>query len=385
MSIPSTRSLISRVRAATLTLRLSASVERLRTKAGFDPSQPRVPAGDPAGGRWTDGGGSGSSGRSAAGDRTANAAGAARAAPADRIPARVFRDKTGDAPWSSYAESRRPDGTLASRTISNRDGSRIVSEPLAGRAERNTVTLKDGSRFTFENDGDTQRMFDGKGKLVREAVWTPNGPEQQPIVMPAFAGPAIAATEKAIQAGAALFAWWMSSKGPGEEVVFAFNAMEYQYSGGERKRRIVPEWIGKRSREEVEEICEKLQTVQDAADAASAQLPRSSNPDAASRGTKVHLLVKEVVTNKKDRKFIAESSILKANEEAAASVRRYGLKNTIRIDVFEQRSEDLVCVYDLKTGKSRLTPARALEIVSNVFSAYPLTQRIVIVEVRPKE
>jgi hypothetical protein len=95
--------------------------------------------------------------------------------------------------------------------------------------------------------------------------------------------------------------------------------------------------------------------------------------------------VKEEVTKEGNPSFIAESFILKAKEATGASVGRYGLKDTIRIDVFEQRSEDLVCVYDLKTGKGRLTPERALEIVRNVFSAYPLTQRIVIAEVRPKE
>lgn len=373
-----------KIRAEAAALRVRSALLRLRTKAGFDPNQPRVPAGNPEGGQWASGGGG--SGRSEAGDRLASAARAARTVRTESIPGRVFRDKTGEASWSSYTENRRPDGSLASRTVNNRDGSRIVSEPLSGRAERNTVTLKDGSRFTFENDGDTQRVFDGKGRLVSEAVWTPDGPQPQPIVTPAFAAPAvIVATEKLIQAGAGLFAWWMSSKGPGEEVVLAFNAREYRYSGTERQRKFVPEWIGKRSREEVEEICERLQTVQDMADAASAKVPRNSQTSEAVRGTKIHFLVKEEVAKKKDRRFIAESSILKATEETGARIDHYGVKDTIRIDVFEKRSDELVCVYDLKTGKGGLTLARASEIVSNVFSAYPSTQRILIIEVRPKK
>jgi len=384
MSTPASydRVLIKRVHAETAALRLRTAFERLRTKAGFDPNQPRVPAGNPDGGQWTDTGGNGP-GRLGGGDGTA---GGERAARADSAPARVVRDKTGENSWSSYTENRRPDGTLASRTITNRDGSRIVSEPLAPRRERNTVTLKDGSRFTFENDQDIQRVFDGKGRLVSEAVWTPDGPQPLPIVMPAFAGPAIVvATEKLIQVGAVLFAWSMSSKGPGEEAVFAFNATEYQYSGTERERKIVPEWIGKRSREEVEEVCERLQSVQDMADEASQKVPRNANPIAAIRGTKIHLLVKDEVVKEGNPNFKAEISLLKAKEDAGARVVTYGLKDTVRIDVFKKRSNDLVCVYDLKTGASGLTVGRTLEIVSNVFSAYPSTQRILIVEVRPKK
>lgn len=177
-----------KIRAEAAALRVRSALLRLRPKAGFDPNQPRVPAGNPEGGQWTDGGGS--SGRSSA-SRIASAASAARTTRTESIPGRVFRDRTGEASWSYYTENRRPDGSLASRTVNNRDGSRIVSEPLSGRAERNTVTLTDGSRFTFENDGDTQRVFDGRGRLVSEAVWTPDGPQPQPIVMPAFAVPAV--------------------------------------------------------------------------------------------------------------------------------------------------------------------------------------------------
>ncbi len=58
MSLPLTRSKLLHlawlVRAATVELRLGLLVDTL--KAGFDPNQPRVPAGNPRGGEWTDGG-----------------------------------------------------------------------------------------------------------------------------------------------------------------------------------------------------------------------------------------------------------------------------------------------------------------------------------------
>lgn len=55
----------------------------------------------------------------------------------------------------------------------------------------------------------------------------------------------------------------------------------------------------------------------------------------------------------------------------------------IRIDIFE-RLGDLVCVYDLKTGKRRLSGGRIHEIADNVYSVYPRTRRALVIEVRVK-
>jgi cytidylate kinase len=48
-------------------------------------------------------------------------------------------------------------------------------------------------------------------------------------------------------------------------------------------------------------------------------------------------------------------------------------------------SDDVVCAYDLKTGRSRMTRGRAIEIVGTVASVYPLARRILITEVRQTE
>ena len=63
----------------------------------------------------------------------------------------------------------------------NRDRSRIVSEfkppdDPGDWDERHTVVLPDGTKFTFENSGNVQRIFDGEGNLVSATEWTEDGP-----------------------------------------------------------------------------------------------------------------------------------------------------------------------------------------------------------------
>ncbi len=114
----------------------------------YDPNQPRVPpANPPADNGPTTGG---------------------HDAGAD--PGRKFvRDTTGEESWNFFFNTFRPDGSLAEQVVFNRDRSRIVSEFNApGGAEdwdeRHTVFPPDGGKFTFENSGDTQTIYDGDGR-----------------------------------------------------------------------------------------------------------------------------------------------------------------------------------------------------------------------------
>ena len=61
----------------------------------------------------------------------------------------------------------------------------------------------------------------------------------------------------------------------------------------------------------------------------------------------------------------------------------YGTKNSVRIDVFEDRRDGTVCIYDIKTGKSELSRARAAELAEKVLRAYSDAKRILVIEVRP--
>ena len=78
----------------------------------------------------------------------------------------------------------------------NRDRSRIVSEfkPPGGTEdwdERHTVVLPDGTKFTFENSGNVQRIYDGEGHLVSATEWTEDGLRPLPMGQLAFAAAAV--------------------------------------------------------------------------------------------------------------------------------------------------------------------------------------------------
>ena len=123
-------------------------------KAGFNPAQPRVPAGHPDGGQWTRDGGA-----------------------ADAGPYRdVIRDTSGRQPWESYANLYREDGSLAEQAVVNRDSSAIraqfASSEAIGWDERYAVRTADGDVTTFQNAGPVQTIFDSEGRPVSQTVWT---------------------------------------------------------------------------------------------------------------------------------------------------------------------------------------------------------------------
>jgi hypothetical protein len=95
------------------------------------------------------------------------------------------------------------------------------------------------------------------------------------------------------------------------------------------------------------------------------------------------------VKNPQDPNFVAEFSALKTEAAAKADLDSppgYGQKDTIRVDVLENRPDKrLVCVYDIKTGERVLAWPRILEIVAAVFARYKdPSLRIIITEIRPR-
>jgi hypothetical protein len=360
-------------------LRMKAALLRLRSKANFNPNQPRVPSGNPDGGEWTDAGG---------------AAGAIQLGRSESNISvqQIIRDRSGDQPWSSHVVVERPDASTASRIVTNRDGSTVVANYPSFGVEHNLVTLPDGGQLNFENDLNRQTIKDAAGNVLSEAVWTPDGPFSSTVsAQPVFFDPRKLNPRKVVlgtllDAGIELYNWWMSSKEPGEGVVLGFNAGEYEPGN---PRNEPPVYVGKRSREEVEEACEKLPTVQAMTDQAAAILPKTMFKTASARGTAIHLAVKRMVNGgdgpPADPNFRAETSISRSTGPAPGELVPYGASGSIRVDVLERRSDNVVCVYDLKTGRGRLTRGRAMEIVGTVASVYPLTRRILITEVRQNE
>jgi hypothetical protein len=337
--------------------------DTFRLKAGFNPNQPRVPAGKPEGGRWTGGG-------------VANS------------PLRTgWSMQTVEPPeWTGISTSRRSDGSVATETVVNQTGDAVHSEfsvATDGVAwdERHTVRGADGSIATFQNSGLSQLVFDGEGQLVSHAVWTPDGPERQPIVQPAFA-PAVAPLVveggiATIRLALTLFTWLSTRNTLNRQAVLGFTARDYRSVG---PAGLTLGYVGTLDRDEVEAVCPRLEEVQERTNAAAKAVTDSGLVlPPAEYGTAVHSNLKKQIDGLSDPDFRAEISFLKSKEA------KYGAKDSIRIDVLENVGDGTVCLYDIKTGRSGLGPARAVEIAAEVFDAFGTPQRIVVTEIRPQQ
>jgi hypothetical protein len=360
---------------------------------GYDPNQPRVPSGHGDGGQWTK-----------------TPGGGARAI--SRREAIVDRSKQES--WGSYVDGYRPDGSLAEQRVFNRDGSRIVSEfnPPEGagdRDERHTVVLPDGTKFTFENSGNVQRIFDGEGNLVSATEWTEDGPRPVPIGQLAFAQglplvvPLGQVAAQALNAAALTFFTWLSSrKDPDRTAVFDFNAKKYEKpeTDGNEKRPVV--FVGSLTRDEVRKVCDKLPDVQKLTDAAVAKVTTDGDyKGPADFGTKVHKEIADAIRKENDPDFKAEKSVIKTVLETGRQTSSsnsgnaqevdpdmeadYGELGSIRIDAYENvPKKSAVCVYDPKTGWRGLSFPRMNELAAAAHRLFGYKPNyIIVIEVRP--
>lgn len=323
--------------------------QALQRKAGFNPGQPRDDHG-----RWTDtGGGEGSQS--------------------------VIQDTTGKESWDHVVRERRKDGSLAQELVFNRDGSTIHSElARAGDGlswdERHTVVTTSGERIRIETAGEVQTITDADtGDVLGASRWTDAGPEPEPMLQPAFVGPAVPAT---IEAAAALFVWLSTRNDANGTAVLAFKADDYR--PGEAPAA-TPIRVGRLTREETDIACPRHPEVQWRTDDAADTVRREGNYwTAAQYGTRVHKNLERQIKLLSDPYFVAERSLSKERERA-----RYGEPGSVRIDVLENVGNGTVCVYDIKTGRRGLSAARSAEIVGTVFKRYPGTRRILLIETRP--
>ncbi|NGN43197.1 hypothetical protein G6N74_19175 [Mesorhizobium sp. CGMCC 1.15528] len=302
----------SQLRFQVAALKFKLGLLRTDLKANFNPNQPRVPTGNSEGGQWTDSGGAGG--------------GLTDSLRADATRQRVVQDREGEQPWSSYAEQYRPDGSVASRTIVNRNGSRIVADYPAQGIERNTVTLPNGTRVTFENNGDTQRIFDARGNLLSESTWTLDGPASQPILLPAFfddsrkpsrtRNPTSYPTEVVLDAATELYNWWLSTQESDEHTIFSFRADELlNQVPGEP-----PAWMSGMKREDVEYACPRFPQVQTVANYAANSLNRALFKNAGAYGTAVHMSVKNMIDALGNPNLTTEESFINRSRTKLGTV-----------------------------------------------------------------
>jgi hypothetical protein len=353
----------------------------------YSEDQPRVPAGNPGGGRWTS-------------DTNRSMQGADDTIADDQVERTVVHDEAATQLWESIASEYREDGSLARQYIFNRDGSAIRSEfsvsgEGAGWDERHSVVLQDGSITTFENSGSKQVVFDGEGRVLGTSVLTPQGIEPEATVQLARApGRALemlaqggrAAIAKGVEAAATLFTWLSSRNIPNETAALFFRAESFQSSG----EGTLPFHVGQLSENDTRSICPKMDVVQSHTDEAAREIRRADYSSAATYGTAVHTALRDRIRNLQDSTLMAERSFLKEKAETGIKYKvenqdtTYGQIGSLRIDVLEHAENKSTCVYDIKTGKSTLSGPRIAEMVKAVYLRFPQTRQMVVIETRPR-
>lgn len=154
-------------------IRMRLSVARLRAELlerRYNPNQPRVPAGRPGGGRWTDGGG-GTGGGSPRGQRFVPHPGqpVAKPSPKPQGPA-----------WTAVNARRSVDGRITTRTYHSTAGTRItesVSGRPGGAVNGTSTVIQDagGDRLRIEDRGGQQTLSHPKSGQMATTRWTTNG------------------------------------------------------------------------------------------------------------------------------------------------------------------------------------------------------------------
>lgn len=339
---------LRKLKARHADLDLDIKLLRLGLKAGFNPSQPRVPAGDPDGGQWTDSGG-----------------GTGRSRP-NRNPAGPGASpgmKPGRAAGAGSANNPKIDvARIATRPgPSNRPGSPDI---------RHTVSLPGGRRFVFQTEGTSQTVFDGAGNPISKTLWTPQGPMSQPVVRLASGDD----TQGVFDAARRLYNRLSGTNTLDQRACLAFTAKEFRPDGS----LLTPlSFVGMLSRAETEKVCTKLALVQRLSDEAMQEAklmgPYSS---ATVFGTVVHTRLRRKILLLEDPNLKTEVSLLKRVEESPLDL------SAVRVDVLENRGIGPICVYDLKTGRRGLSNARTIEFATRLLR---YGRPIIVIELRPFE
>jgi hypothetical protein len=364
------------MRRAALELRFHALRHRK-----FDPGQPRVPAGHEDGGQWTGGGGSGSNPRRADGPSSR---------PRQMKPAEEHKPA---AEWRLVRSEKLADGERSLYAAS--DGARILSErrrgAISGReSSRHIVAMPDGSSLGVETGFDgVQRIYDEDGALVSASRWGRYGPEPVAVdepashlttAPPAGLGQAAMRAAQHLQAAIALHGQMAQALVQGSPVL-SIRAEEYR---GDQAIGLELIHIGAASEEQIDEACERHREVQQFATDFTKELRPLYPGKPRELGTAVHLAIKREVNDQDLPNYKSEASMIKAAEEFRTDeIARYGMAGTLRVDVYELLADITVCVYDIKTGKSVLSPARIKEIAEATYRHFKNVERFLIIEVKP--
>lgn len=103
-------------------------------------------------------------------------------------------------------------------------------------------------------------------------------------------------------------------------------------------------------------------------------------PNATVLGSHIHAEVARTVNEQRDPDFVAELIFSDVNEFGKRII-----SGSVRADIFERVHPDTACIYDPKTGKKGLTPARAIELSAAAQRAFGSIKRFIIIQVRPAQ
>jgi hypothetical protein len=315
---------------------------------GYDPNQPRVPAGHDDGGRWTRGGrGSAPPTRLAAlqSDRVADdSAGLDAPEEASRNQLAFLRESSEAAP---AAAPTRPDAA-GPRTPTT--GPAQPPSASARSAARSGLLLWLFDQLSNFNDANNQTVIEYRLKA-----------EDKP--------------RKEIP--------------PDEK----FRAREYPQDENNKEKLDVGA-IRVLDRDEVKKVCPRLEHVQGLTDATVSYLDQHLPEDMRSSvfSSEVHFLLKQQINSERDPNFKAEESYYKiVNDFREKPVEYgkpapYGAKDTHRLDAYEYiPAEKRVCVYDFKIGTTRWSQRSMYELAQTVHRNFSDAESFVLVQVKPTD
>jgi hypothetical protein len=204
-------------------------------------------------------------------------------------------------------------------------------------------------------------------------------PESQPILarLPAprpLRAPVVAPPPKGLETQLLFYNALSDGSTSERRAVLEFNARGFEPGAIAEKPAV---HLGVLTRDQVSEACPRYWEVQSITNQAADLHSPGAYPTKQERGTAIHTWIRDEINGPRDPDFKAERSFIKSKEAG------YGDKGSIRVDVYENRHNGTVCIYDVKTGDTGLSFARMRELASHVGTSYPGTTRIIVTEVRP--
>lgn len=340
-------------------LRTETKLVRLRRALSqkYDMDQPRAPAGQSDGGRWVSGGGTGgvSADRSQGGRRASLDA-------ADR-----------------FAEAPQ-------RTLLDSGGEILTLRIRSGRGdwdEQHTVVTPDGDSRVFDNAGESQTIRDGQtGEVLSHSAFAMDRAAYDATVQPAFlpaalvVAPAVAATLEA----AAMLLTVLAARSAGLGNEPGSIALRYDFEPDEDKKFPVV-WVGPVDQRILDQFCPHSEEVQAVTDEATRRLTAANpNLDKTRLGSLIHLDIGKTFKARGYPEIKVEYSLDRASGKPA----RYGAGDSVRLDLYELAPDQMVCVYDPKTGKEGLRPERAVDLARIAKRNFPTSRGIIMIQVRPR-